>query len=192
MLEIVPVSCEMGGGVNLLESHRLAGNTLQSQPTRPSSWGPHSLKWTKQFDKLGIPPKNRFRTTDLLEERGWSNCELPPLQSKIKTTVVHFFSNAASRRGRGCGRWSKSGLGYHPLLSAKLSIKAWWTNMSSKPIPNRKARASFTMLDSWVIWNERNAWVRLSQQIGSIYNPCCQHRERHKAFGNRGHKAFAL
>ena len=39
----------------------------------------------------------------------------------------------------------------------ELSLKSWWTKMSSKTTPNRKAMASLTMLISWTVWKERNA-----------------------------------
>lgn len=36
------------------------------------------------------------------------------------------------------------------------SIKSWWTGMSRLDITHGKARATLTMLVTWIIWNERN------------------------------------
>ena len=39
------------------------------------------------------------------------------------------------------------------------SVQAWWASTCTVGIADRKAKASITMLVSWVIWNERNARV---------------------------------
>ncbi|KAE8781961.1 disease resistance protein rpm1 [Hordeum vulgare] len=44
-------------------------------------------------------------------------------------------------------------------VAAAFPAKDWWVNRSNITMPNHKARASLTMLISWVIWNERNARV---------------------------------
>jgi hypothetical protein len=48
-----------------------------------------------------------------------------------------------------------------------LTIKEWWSLMSCKASPNRKAMASFTMLVSWTIWEECNARVFLNKAVPS-------------------------
>ena len=39
------------------------------------------------------------------------------------------------------------------------SVQAWWASTCTTGTTDRKAKASITMLVSWVIWNERNARV---------------------------------
>ena len=41
----------------------------------------------------------------------------------------------------------------------KRPIKEWGVNMSGAHMTKQRAMASLTMLVSWMIWNERNAWM---------------------------------
>jgi hypothetical protein len=50
-----------------------------------------------------------------------------------------------------------------------LSLKCWWTMMTSAANPNCKAMKSLTMLVSWTIWKEKNA-RGLQQQSGTYYH----------------------
>ena len=54
------------------------------------------------------------------------------------------------------------------VWSADLTIKDWWTAMSSPTTPNCKAMASLMMLVSWSIWNEQNWRIFINKSAPPI------------------------
>jgi hypothetical protein len=58
--------------------------------------------------------------------------------------------------------------GIQPSQWVGLSVKQWWSSMTSGATPNRKAVASLTLLVTWEIWNERNARLFRNKHIPSF------------------------
>ena len=145
----------------LLRSLRLQGTIFGLGPL---PHGPNGL------EALG-PPKvkffawhtlqDRIWTADRLAKRGWPNCGPCPLCRGVQECGTHLFFRCRFTlrlwnlviqkfliHDMDTSAWSSFD-----------SVKTWWASMSAVGTTNRKAKASITMLVSWVIWNERNARV---------------------------------
>jgi hypothetical protein len=85
---------------------------------------------------------------------------LATLQANPRDNGASFLSLSILQEALGYGEelaWYSSY--QHHDWAPNLTIKEWWTVMSCKASPNRKALASLTMLASWTILKERNARI---------------------------------
>jgi hypothetical protein len=124
----------------------------------------------KSVWKAWAPPKakffawlltqNRIWTADRLQKRGWPNCGLCPLCKQTMETANHLFIHCrfSTRLWEKVAEWLHNSV-IQPGDWVGLSIELWWRNMTNSQMPNRKALSSLALLDTWELWNERNARV---------------------------------
>ena len=132
---------------------------LVLSPMDQMVWKPWAPPKVKFFAWLAL--QDRIWTADRLAKRGWPNCGPCPLCRGVQECGTHLFFRCRFTlrlwnlviqkfliHDMDTSAWSSFD-----------SVKTWWASMSAVGTTNRKAKASITMLVSWVIWNERNARV---------------------------------
>ncbi|XP_073367762.1 uncharacterized protein [Aegilops tauschii subsp. strangulata] len=120
------------------------------------AWAPLKVKF---FAWLAL--QDRIWTADRLAKRGWPNCGPCPLCKGVQECGPHIlFKCRYSLR-----LWrlviQRFGIDDMDTTSWHLmdSVESWWVSTCDVGTTDRKAKASITILVSWVIWNERNARV---------------------------------
>jgi hypothetical protein len=113
-------------------------------------WAPPKIKF---FAWLFV--QDRIWTSDRLERRNWNNWGNCPLCNRAVESVEHLFVHCRF----SIRLWTliKDWLGLHLLQLntwRTLPFSDWWSLVTK-----RKGMASFALLASWEIWNERNARV---------------------------------
>ena len=156
---------------DILWKHSASGNYSAASAYRAQFLGLVLSPMDQMVWKVWAPPKvkffawlalqDRIWTADRLQRRGWPNCGPCPLCRGVQECSPHlFFKCLFTLR-----LWNMviQKLCIHDVDTSAWhlydSIKEWWASLSTEGTANRKAKASITMLVSWVIWNERNARV---------------------------------
>jgi hypothetical protein len=124
-----------------------------SSPIASSVWKIWTSSKIKFFSWLVL--QNCPWTNDRLEKQGWPNCGNYPLCKRVLESIDHLLVHC--RYTIRLWGFLKERLGIQDLyLNAWItaSLHSWWGMMTK-----RKDLASFTLLVSWEVWNERNARV---------------------------------
>ena len=141
------------------------------QCIEPKHFGPGSFPMDQMVWKAWAPPKvkffawlaiqDRIWTADRLAKRGWPNCGPCPLCKGVQKCGPHLLFKC--RYSLRLWRLVIQRFGIDDMSTTSWhlmdSVESWWVSTCDVGTTDRKAKASITMLVSWVIWNERNARV---------------------------------
>ncbi|KAE8770164.1 Serine carboxypeptidase-like 18 [Hordeum vulgare] len=133
------------------------GSTYSPMPH--AVWKAWASAKVKFFAWLVI--QDRIWIADRLAKHRWPNYDRCPLCKRVQESSAHLFYKCifTLRLWALVNSWLHMEHMDTSTWHLEQSVKDWWVNRSNITMPNRKARASLTMLISWVIWNERNARV---------------------------------